>query len=189
MSAGPVRILYRRPPDREQLFEQARVSDEAGYVVTLLEEAPLRGPVHDAAGAVILEPGAPVVWLTYPDRWYDIGRFHLRDGTFTGWYANVLTPVRMEGDRWETTDLFLDVWLPASGRGVQLLDVEEFAQALQAGWLEEETAERARATAASLAAGAGIGSWPPPEASRWTLESARDHLARGAGRDLRPEIA
>ncbi|MDP9348291.1 MAG: hypothetical protein M3P24_04000, partial [Gemmatimonadota bacterium] len=85
-----VRIHYRRLPDREQVFEQALVEDAGEYVVTLLESAALRSPVT-AGGRVVLEPGAPVVWFTYPGAWHDVGRFHLADGTFTGCYANVLT--------------------------------------------------------------------------------------------------
>jgi hypothetical protein len=115
MSTGSVRIHYRRLPDREQLFEQAVLEDAGEYVVTFLEAAQLPRPVM-AGGRVVLEPGAPVVWTTYRgDVWHDVGRFHLADGTFTGFYANVLTPVAMSGDRWDTTDLALDVWAGADG--------------------------------------------------------------------------
>ena len=48
------------------------------------------------AGRTILEPGAPVVWFTFPGRAHDIGRFHAAGGTFTGYYANVLTPVELD---------------------------------------------------------------------------------------------
>src|SRR4051794_37728926 len=88
-----VTIHYRRLPDRDEVFRQIVVAETGSYVVTLLESAPLRKAVR-VAGRVVLEPGAPVVWITYPGRWHDLGRFHLADGTFTGVYANVLTPVR-----------------------------------------------------------------------------------------------
>lgn len=174
MTAATIAVHYRRLPDREQVFEQKLVHDAGEYVVTLLEKAPLERPVT-AGGETVLEPGAPVVWLTYPARWYDIGLFHLRDGTFTGYYANVLTPVEMGTTRWETTDLCLDVWVGKDGR-VEILDEEEFAEAVRRGWLDEETAALARGTAASISAGARLGAWPPSHVTEWTLDRVRDHL-------------
>jgi predicted RNA-binding protein associated with RNAse of E/G family len=175
-----VTIRYRRLPADERLFRQRLVAELPECVVTLLDSAPVSQPVI-AGGATVLEPGAPVVWFTYPGLWYDIGRFHLADGTFTGLYANILTPVRMDGRDWETTDLLLDVWLGIGGEA-EILDEEEFGAAVQAGWLDRETAVRARATAASLAAGAAVGSWPPPHVHEWTLEAARSRLGREKNR-------
>jgi predicted RNA-binding protein associated with RNAse of E/G family len=168
-----IRIRYLRPPDREQLFEQEVVARlENGCVVTLLEEAELSRPV-EVGGQVVLEPGAPVVWFTYPGAWHDIGRFHLRDGSFTGFYANLLTPVRMEDAEWETTDLFLDLWL-GSGGEARLLDLEELVEAERSAWVTPDQAARARAEGDRLLAAAGNGHWPPPEVRAWTLARVRD---------------
>jgi predicted RNA-binding protein associated with RNAse of E/G family len=169
-----ISIRYRRIPDQERIFRQLLVAELDQCVVTLLEHTPLERPVT-ARGTTILEPGAAVVWFTYPGHWYDIGRFHLADGTFTGFYANILTPVSMDGDQWETTDLLLDVWLGADGK-VEVRDQDEFGAAIQNGWLDVDTAERARSTAASLAAGASVGSWPPAHVHEWTLDRARATL-------------
>ena len=60
---------------------------------------------------VALERGSDAVWFTFPGLWHDIGRFHRSDGTFTGIYANILTPPLIQPDGvWHTTDLFLDLW-------------------------------------------------------------------------------
>ena len=172
---GQVRIHYHRIPDREQVFRQRVVEVEAdGTVVTLADAAPLHDPVR-AGETVILEPGAPAVWFTFPGVWHDIGRFHLADGTFTGCYANILTPPTMQPGVWHTTDLFLDVWLPVDGPAV-LLDEEEFEEARARGLLDGTTARRARAEADRLLRAAGEGSWPPAAVSRWTLEAARARL-------------
>lgn len=171
-NGGSVRIRYRRPPDRLQRFEQALVHDAGDVVVTYLAHAELKKPVM-AGGRVVLEPGAPVVWFTYRGEvWHDVGRFHRADGTFTGLYANVLTPVRMDGAEWETTDLFLDVWMDADG-SVEILDRDEFDAAVQAGWVDADTAARALAEAERLAAAARAGAWPPPHVREWTLERVR----------------
>lgn len=177
---GSVRIHYRRPPDRVQRFDQAVVADDGDCIVTHLPSAPLKKPVT-AGGRVVLEPGAPVVWFTYRgDVWHDVGRFHLADGTFTGLYANVLTPVVMDGAEWDTTDLFLDVWMGADGE-VAILDRDEFDAALAAGWIDAPTAARALAEAERLAADARAGTWPPPHVCAWTLERAREAVARTGG--------
>jgi predicted RNA-binding protein associated with RNAse of E/G family len=171
-----VAIHYRRPPDREEVFQQKVVAETGEYVVTLLEHAMVKQPLV-VEGRNVLEPGAPVVWFTYPDRWYDIGRFHLRDGTFTGLYANVLTPVRMSGETWETTDLFLDVWRGEDGL-VAVLDEAEFAEAVERNWIDIATATVAREHAETLALAARQGVWPPQHVWEWTLARARRALAR-----------
>ena len=175
-SAAEVEIHYRRLPDRVQLFRQLVLEDAGDYVVTFLPAADLPKPVV-AGGRTILEPGAPVVWITYRGRWHDVGRFHLADGTFTGVYANVLTPVEMDGARWDTTDLCLDVWLGSDG-DARVLDADELRAAEDAGWADAATARRARAEAAALMEGARRGEWPPREVHEWTLERAREAVSR-----------
>ncbi|HEX6924863.1 MAG TPA: DUF402 domain-containing protein [Longimicrobiaceae bacterium] len=171
-----VTIHYRRPPDRIQVFDQLVLERTPDCTVTFLPEAELPRPVA-AAGRVILEPGAPVVWFTYPGLWHDIGRFHLANGEFTGYYANILTPVAMEDDRWETTDLFLDVWIPADGEAI-LLDEEELDQAVELGWVDAELAEKARSHARDLLSAARNGLWPPKHVELWTVDRARDVAER-----------
>ena len=173
-----VTIHYRRPPDRLQVFEQTVVERTEEYTVTLLARADLPRPVL-AGGRVILEPEAPIVWFTYPGLWHDIGRFHLAGGEFTGYYANVLTPVVMSGARWETTDLFLDLWLPAGGEP-EILDEEELEEAERERWVDAETAARARRHAESLRDAARRSEWPPAHVEAWTLERARARLGQSS---------
>ena len=157
-----------------QVFEQTLVADEGAHIVTLLSAAALPKPVR-VDDQVVLEPGSPVVWFTYPGRRYDAGRFHLADGTFTGVYSNLLTPVEMNGSEWETTDLCLDVWAGADGT-VEILDEDEFAEAVQRGWIDSPTAEATRMQAEMLAADARQGTWPPAHIHHWTLERVRNTL-------------
>jgi len=176
MIPRPVSIRYTRPPGRVQIFNQALLHDGGDYLVTFVPATDLSAPVT-ADEETILEPGSPVVWFTYPDRWYDIGSFHLADGTFTGFYANILTPVRFEGDLWHTTDLFIDVFSSPDGR-IKLLDEEELTEAEEARWIDRATATQARAQAALILAAAQAGSWPPPHVKEWTLQRAREEVGR-----------
>jgi uncharacterized protein len=174
VSARRVTIRYRRPPAREDVFDQPVVHEADDHVVTLLEQARLANPLV-VEGRTVLEDGAPVVWFTFPGAWHDVGRFHLADGTFTGHYANVLTPVAMDGARWDTTDLFLDVWRGSDGV-VRILDEEEFAEAVARGWIAGEVADAARREADRLADAARRGEWPPAVVERWTLGRVRSAL-------------
>lgn len=170
MTAPQVAIRYRRLPDREEVIRQRVVEDAGEYVVTLLDAARIAAPV-EVSGEIVLEPGSPVVWFTYPGRWYDIGRFHRADGTFTGYYANILTPVEIDGLSWTTTDLCLDLWVGVDG-SVELLDEDDFAAAIERGWIEDSTAATARETAETLALLARQGVWPPHHVREWPLERA-----------------
>jgi predicted RNA-binding protein associated with RNAse of E/G family len=139
--------------------------------VTYLPAAGVDRPVA-VAGETVLDPASPVVWFTFPGLWHDIGRFHREDGTFTGIYANILTPVERRMDVWETTDLFLDVFLAPDG-GVHVLDRDELERAESRGWVDVGMAHRARAEAERLVAAAAAGTWPPPVVRAWSLERAR----------------
>lgn len=172
--AERVQIHYRRPPDRVQVYSQEVVDATGERIVTWLPQAGLPRPAM-AGEEVILDTNAPVIWFTYPGKWHDIGRFHLADGSFTGCYANLLTPVVIEGPRWETTDLFLDVWVPAEGEP-RILDEEELAEAVERGWVDAATAAHVRRHAAELLERAVRGEWPPAEVREWTLERVRERL-------------
>lgn len=171
-----IRINYRRPPNRIQVFEQHLVYDGDDVKVTLAESLPYEPPMR-IEGQVVLELGSDVVWFTFPGAWHDIGRFHRADGTYTGMYANLLTPVKMEGPEWETTDLFLDVWINRDGT-VMLLDEEELDEAVGREWVTAETAARVREEARRMVDGALHGGWPPPVVHEWSLQRCREVLGR-----------
>lgn len=170
-----VDIHYLRPPDREQVFTQHLIWEDEHVKITFATDLSLDAPVR-IGEQVVLESGSDTIWFTFPGAWHDIGHFHRADGTFTGTYANILTPCRFEGDGvWRTTDLFLDVWMDPRGR-VRILDEDELEHAEAAGWIEADIATRARAEALDLEKKAEAGTWPPPFVREWTLERARRQL-------------
>ena len=166
-----ISIRYGRLPDRVSVFDQVIVEETEECIVTLIDRSILPRPVT-AGGEVVLEPHGPAVWFTYPGRWHDIGAFYLMDGTFTGYYANILTPVEIDGDRWETMDLCIDLWMAADGR-VMLLDEDEFEEAVGKGWMDDATARAARDEAQRLAGAARAGRWPSAHVRSWDLARAR----------------
>ncbi len=179
----PIRIDYLRPPDRRTTFRQLLVHDDNRVKVTLARGMELAEPLR-LGGRTALENRSSAVWFTFPGRWHDIGRFHLADGVLTGIYANVITPCRFHpGGVWSTTDLFLDIWVPAEeGRlawgKARLLDEAELDAAEETGHVSGPLATRARREAAWLLTELAARRWPPPAVVEWTLERATER-ARG----------
>ena len=167
-----VRIHYARPPDREEVFVQELLLDAPGVKVTLARNVDF-DPAVRVGDRVVLEAGSDAVWFTFPETWHDIGRFHRADGTFTGVYANVITPCDFgeDGRVWHTTDLFLDVWMDPGGR-VSLLDEDQLREAVREGWVSPGIAGRAEEEARRLLARAREGTWPPDVVQQWTRERA-----------------
>jgi predicted RNA-binding protein associated with RNAse of E/G family len=165
-----VAIHYRRPPDRLRIYDQRIVAERDDVIVTLSEPLDLDAPMT-VDGSVMLEPGSLAVWFTFPGVWHDIGRFYRADGSFSGLYANILTPPVIDGPVWHTTDLYLDVWWPEHGRAT-LLDEDELDQALADGHIDAPMADRAREEADRILNLVKRGSWPPSIVEEWTLERA-----------------
>ena len=167
-----VRINYLRPPDRREIFVQRLLLDTPEVKITLAEAVPFDPPIR-ILGEVALEAGSDAVWFTFPGLWHDIGRFHRADGVFTGIYANILTPPVIQPDgNWETTDLFLDVWVDLEGH-LSVLDEDQLQEAEAEGWVSRSQAKRARKEVEWIKKEYEDGRWPPPIVEEWTLERAR----------------
>ena len=166
-----VSIHYRRPPNRLEVFTQRLLVDDPDVKVTFAENVPFDPPIQ-IEDQVVLEAGSDAVWFTFPEVWHDIGRFHRADGTFTGIYANILTPPLIRADGiWHTTDLFLDVWVSPVGE-LTILDQDQLEEARIRKWISAEDANRAEEEVARIRALYGEGSWPPEIVAEWTLERA-----------------
>ena len=175
MTESPrVAIHYKRPPDRLRIYDQRVVYERDDVIVTVSQPIEVEVAMRHE-GEVMLEKGSLAVWFTFPGIWHDIGRFHRADGSFTGLYANVLTPPEIDGPIWRTTDLFLDVWQPPGGDAV-LLDEDEFEDAVERELMDEETIRRARTEAQWILTQAEAGRWPPPIVDEWTLTKVRATL-------------
>jgi len=169
-----VRIRYHRPPDRLELHEQFLVHDTSDVKVTFAPSVVRPDPLR-IEGRTVLENGSPVVWFTFPGAWHDIGRFHTANGVFTGFYANIITPVELgPGHVWDTTDLFLDLWMDEFG--VHVLDENDFEEAIAREWMDDTTIRQARTEIERLRSAAQSDTWPPAAVNEWTLEQVRRRM-------------
>lgn len=168
--ATRIRYRYRRPGKTTQTYDQWLVLDRPDVKVLLMES--YSGSELRVQDQVILEHEAPIVWFVFPEKWYDIGRFHLTDGRFTGWYTNLTTPPETDGDTWSAADLFLDLWQPVKGEPVWL-DEAEFQQAVKARKLDQATIRRVLNERTLLDLQVKQTLWPPPIARDIDLAQAK----------------
>jgi hypothetical protein len=86
--------------------------------------------------------------------------------TFLGWYVNLQAPLVIRGDKFDTTDLALDVWVEPNGEW-RWKDEDEFARAQELGVLDADAAARVRAVGERVIAEepwpTGWEDWRPPQ--------------------------
>lgn len=164
-----IQYEYRRPGKRLQTYEEWLVLDRPDAKVLLQDYA---GPDLVVAGATMLEHGASAVWYVFPEKWHDVARFHLRDGTLTGFYTNLCMPVEIGEHRWVGRDLFLDLWQPVEGRA-RWLDEDELAAAVRSGMIDAATNKRIRNERSLIDLQVARSAWPPPIVRDLSLEQAR----------------
>jgi Protein of unknown function (DUF402) len=70
---------------------------------------------------------------------------------FLGWYVNLQAPLTVVGDRFDTTDWALDVWVERDGRW-EWKDEDHFAAAVERGFLDAATAAEVRGEAERVVA-------------------------------------
>jgi predicted RNA-binding protein associated with RNAse of E/G family len=116
-------------------------------------------------GEEVLAAGYEAVWFLFKDEPFDVGRIYRPDGSWTGYYADVLEPVRWEGSAPETlepiVDLFLDLWVAPDG-GYAVLDEDELDAASAQGDVTEVQVRFARETLQRLISATREGRFPPP---------------------------
>jgi predicted RNA-binding protein associated with RNAse of E/G family len=98
------------------------------------------------------------------------------DGILTGYYCNVGTePSRIEGG-YEVVDLYLDVFVLPDMR-YEILDEDEFDEAIEKGWIDEGQASLARETVERIVRDIESGAFPPKTVRDWvrSLSSPDGH--------------
>ena len=165
-----VEVEVRRGDDVKR-FRQELLADWPEMKITLQVLDGAFSPVR-IDGSTTLRPGSVLMWYLWPDKPYEIGIFHHARGTFQGSYVNLIRPPRLESRSWVIEDLYLDVWVPAGGRGV-LLDEDELDAAVVRGELSADAAEEVRALGNRWLAATQGSRWPrwprwlPAGARRW----------------------
>ena len=164
-----IQFEYHRPGKPTTVYEELLVLDNPETKVLLQNYT---GNDVEVTGSTTLQQGAPIVWFIFDGAWHDIGSFHLKDGTHTGYYTNISKPVVIGGERWIGNDLFLDLWQPIKGKSTWL-DEDEFETAVKTGLIDEATRKRILNEKTLIDLQVSQGSWPPPIVRDIDLGQAR----------------
>jgi predicted RNA-binding protein associated with RNAse of E/G family len=169
-----IHFEYHRPTVGTSVYNEWLVLDRPDVKV-LLQDA-YSGPSVNVQGSRVLDSDASIVWFVFPDAWHDIGRFHLSDGTFTGWYTNLCKPVQFDGDTWIGHDLFLDLWQFTVGDPVWL-DEDEFDEAVKRGIIDKTLRRQVLNQRVLIDMQVNQDAWPPPIAKDIDLAQVRTLLS------------
>ena len=141
-----VTLTYKRPPNRVNHFQQELLYLDDEVIVTSQRVKPSSPIVQN--GETVLADNFAAVWFVFTGLWYDVGKVYNLNNEWTGYYCDVLKPVRRSLDvngklnRFEITDLFLDLWINPDGT-YEIQDEDEFEDAVQNGAIDAELERKA----------------------------------------------
>jgi len=155
-------FVFLRPPDRRVTMRTRLLEARDDLIVVTHEISPAKPLTY--RGETVLDRGYRATWFLFKGQPYDVGCFYRPDGTWTGYYADVLEPVRWTGTDPTTleplVDLFLDLWVAPDG-GYAILDEDEFTEAINSGHLSSDQIAHARRVIRDLTDAAERGRFPP----------------------------
>lgn len=141
-----VTLTYKRPPNRVNHFQQELLYLDDAVIVTSQRVKPSSPIVQN--GKTVLADNFAAVWFVFTGSWYDVGKVYNLENEWSGYYCDVLKPVKRSMDangklnRFEITDLFLDLWINPDGT-YEIQDEDEFEEAVQNGVIDAELERKA----------------------------------------------
>lgn len=155
-----VTLTYKRPPNRVNHFQQQLLYLDEDVIVTSQRVKPSSPIVQN--GETVLADNFAAVWFVFTGLWYDVGKVYNLKNEWTGYYCDIMKPVKRSVDvngklnRFEITDLFLDLWINPDGT-YEIQDEDEFEEAIQEGaidaTLERKALEVLKALIVEVASG------------------------------------
>ena len=134
-----VTLTYKRPPNRVNHFQQELLYLDDAVIVTSQRVKPSSPIVQK--GQTVLADNFAAVWFVFTGSWYDVGKVYNLENEWTGYYCDIMKPVKRSVDangklnRFEITDLFLDLWINPDGT-YEIQDEDEFEEAVQKGAID-----------------------------------------------------
>ena len=156
-----VTLTYKRPPDRVNHFQQELLYLDDDVIVTSQRVKPSSPIVQN--GETVLGDNFAAVWFVFTGLWYDVGKVYNLNNEWTGYYCDIMKPVKRSMnvagklDCFEITDLFLDLWINPDG-SYEIQDKDEFEEAIQNGAIGTELERKARDVLTALIAEVESGS-------------------------------
>lgn len=161
---------FIRPRDRRVSIRALLLDASADTIVLATELSPSQPVTY--RGQTVMDVGYRAVWFLFQGESFDIGRVYRPDGEWTGYYVDILEPVRWAGADPATVepivDLFLDLWIAPDGRHL-VLDEDEFREAAARGDLTAAQADHARRVLQDLIVAIERGAFPPAVVKNFRL--------------------
>ena len=157
MRLGFVLVRVIRPHGETCDHEQELVEDRGDLIITKFDFLNHRLVVHDQ---LVIADGYHALLFEFFHPPLEIIAVTDEDRILTGYYCNVNTePSRIDGG-YEVVDLYLDVFVLPDMR-YEILDGDEFQEAIEKGWITEEHVSLARETVARIIKDIEAGRFPP----------------------------
>ena len=159
-----ITLTYKRLPDRVNHFQQQLLYVDDEVIVTSQRVKPSSPIVQN--GETVLADDFAAVWFVFTGLWYDVGKIYNLSNEWTGYYCDIMKPVKRSIDAtgkldcFEITDLFLDLWINPDGT-YEIQDEDEFEDAIRDGVIDTELAEKARDALSALIVEVETGKFPP----------------------------
>ncbi len=155
-------FVFVRPPDRRSTFDSTLIEATDEHIILAHRITP-SNPL-EYGGKIVMDDDYRAIWFLFKDRPYDVARMYRPDGTWTGYYADVLEPVHWDGSDPHSlqplVDLFLDLWIAPDG-GFKILDEDELWTAIERRAITEMQAAQAREILARMITDTQRGDFPP----------------------------
>lgn len=169
---------FIRLPDRHFTFESILLEATDRQIVLTHDLSP-SAPLY-YGGEEVLGHDYRAVWFLFKDQPFDVARVYRPDGTWTGYYADVLEPVHWtDADPYSLqplVDLFLDLWITPEGKW-QVLDEDELDAAIETRAITADAAARAREVLDGLVRATRSGDFPPAAVRQFGLEGSHAELS------------
>jgi len=153
-----ITLTYKRLPDRVNYFQQQLLYEDKKVIVTSQRIKPSSPIVQNVE--TVLGDNYTAIWFVFTGLWYDIGKIYNLNNEWTGYYCDIMKPVKRSPDKFEIVDLFLDLWVSPDG-SYEIQDEDEFETALEEGIIDNELAEKARNALDDLIDEVKSGKFPP----------------------------
>lgn len=167
-----IELIYRRLPDRINYFQQNLLYEDCDAIVTSQRVKPSNPIVID--GVTVLGDDFTAIWFVFAGKWYDIGKIYNLENEFTGYYCDIIVPMKRTETNFEITDLFLDLWVSPDG-SYQIHDEDEFESAVQQHWIQSDLAEKAKNMLQNLIDEIESSVFPPEIVFDWGLTHLNRH--------------
>jgi len=141
-------IGHGKPDGRRIELGTGEVTSKTANGEVVVEREMSPGGTYDALG-VKRQAGDVAVTKFKEGRWWYPTVYHGEEGEKRGTYVNICTPVEIFPDEVRYVDLHVDVIKHADGT-VERVDDDELDEAVEAGYLSEKLAEKARDVASAV---------------------------------------